>query len=323
MRLNGTYAGFVENVNDPEKLGRVKVRVPHVHGVQGGATGYIATNDLPWALPAGLPAGESSSSGGFSQLPVIGDRMWVRFLDAEPEKPIWEWAMQTSPGAKKFGLHKYTEQGRPEQRTAWTRYSHTIELNAGGIIATTGQGYRAVFSDGDAGANNGLIQITTALGNLLEFDDDSKAVTLNVVEDLYLNVSDEIIVQARSVELDTADSVALTVGTDFDLQALSSITLRSGTVTEIEAEGNLSILSGITASLEADTSLVLDAPLVTIGNGSQPFVQGISLQTFLTNLLVYLSTHTHTSSSPGSPTSPPIVPPAPLTSILSTKILGE
>jgi hypothetical protein len=52
--LLGTYCGVVENVKDPEKLGRVKVRVPHVFG-------FIGQNDLPWALPAGTACREQFS----------------------------------------------------------------------------------------------------------------------------------------------------------------------------------------------------------------------------------------------------------------------
>ena len=83
MQLLGTYAGIVENVKDPQRLGRVKARVPHVHGVSGSGAGYIGTNDLPWALPSGMPAGGGPASGGFSQLPAVGDKVWVRFTVPE------------------------------------------------------------------------------------------------------------------------------------------------------------------------------------------------------------------------------------------------
>jgi hypothetical protein len=111
QELFGTYGGIVENVKDPEKLGRVKVRVPHIYGASGSSTGYIGTNNIPWALPAGMPAGGSPASGGFSHLPDVGDHVWVRFLDGEPEKPIWEWGMQTINDAKGLKLHQYNETG--------------------------------------------------------------------------------------------------------------------------------------------------------------------------------------------------------------------
>ena len=99
MLLGFTYAGTVESNLDPLKLGRLKVRVPHVYGTTASGVGYIGVNDLPWALPAGMAAGGSANSGGFSQLPEKGDHVWVRFLDGEPEKPVWEWGMQTMDDA--------------------------------------------------------------------------------------------------------------------------------------------------------------------------------------------------------------------------------
>src|SRR3954470_6030472 len=95
MDLQGCFIGIVEKVDDPEKLGRVKVRVPHAYGIFGTEVGAVPLDDLPWALPAGLPAGGSSASGGASWLPEPGDQVVVQFLDHEPEKPIWSWLMQT------------------------------------------------------------------------------------------------------------------------------------------------------------------------------------------------------------------------------------
>src|SRR3546814_4627799 len=40
-------------------------------------------------------------------LPEPGDHVWVRFLDGQPEKPIWEWGMQTITDAKNLNLHHY------------------------------------------------------------------------------------------------------------------------------------------------------------------------------------------------------------------------
>ena len=79
--LFGTYLGFVEEVRDPDKLGRIKARVPSAYGFSSGPGGSIGTEDIPWAIPAGLAAGGSDASGGISWLPEPGDQVFVRFLD--------------------------------------------------------------------------------------------------------------------------------------------------------------------------------------------------------------------------------------------------
>lgn len=298
--LVGTYCGVVEKVNDPEKMGRVKVRVPHVYG-------SIGLNDLPWALPVGLPAGNSAFSGGISHLPEPGDQVFVRFLDGEPEKPIWEWGNQTLTGVKALKLHQYSEPGgvvgKPK-RAAWTRYGHTLELNADSALITSSQGYSASFNDGEPGLNTGSVNLSTPRGNILEIDDDSGSWTAYVTEDVYFNVTDEIVVQARALDFNMADSASVTVGTSLDVGVGGDATLT--------AIGNLSAMFA-TFKLNA---------------GTEPFVKGAQLVIFLESLLAYLTTHVHGNGNSGSPTTPPIVGPSGVvqpspSTLVSQTIFGE
>lgn len=305
MNLGFTYAGIVENNKDPLKLGRVKVRVPHVYGSSATGSGYIATNDLPWALPAGLPAGGSSASGGFSQLPTIGDKVWVRFLDGEPEKPIWEWGMQSIDDRDNLKLHNYdtgTPVG-PPNRAFWTRYSHAVEINEGSIIVTTSQGYRMVLLDAsDAASQDGKITITTQLGNMIELDDLDSTIKVTVLEDLYFTVMNDVIGTSSSFTWTTTDGdCSLTAGGGFSLSTIDNVDITTVSDFTLDALGNISLttIGDITAGF---TKLQLGLAAV------EPVVLGTQLATLLQALLLWLDTHTHTSATPGSPTSPPNAP---------------
>jgi hypothetical protein len=301
MSLLGTYCGVVENVKDPEKLGRVKVRIPHVYG-------FIGQNDLPWALPAGMPAGNSPNSGGFSHLPDVGDQVYVRFLDGEPEKPIWEWGNQTIAGAKALKLHQYEAQGKavgPVKRAGWTRYGHTVELNPTGLIVTTSQGYNLSLTDGDGVADpNGIITLSTAKGAMLQIDDEGGDWTAYVIEDFYINVGDTINALARAVEFTATDSFTVDVGTDLD----------------IDTGGNITVTTL--------SELLLNFTTLRMNSGTQPFVLGTQLVTFLESLLAWLTTHVHGNGNLGSPTTPPVIPPVGIvqpepTTLISTTIFGS
>jgi len=52
--ISKTYVGFVENINDPRRLGRIKVRVQNVFQ-------DIPTEHIPWATPYLTPDGKSFS----------------------------------------------------------------------------------------------------------------------------------------------------------------------------------------------------------------------------------------------------------------------
>ena len=64
----GVEYGIVEDINDPLKLGRVKVRVYGAHTLSDGSGKYnIPTSDLGWSnvvLPTNTPTINGSSCWG-------------------------------------------------------------------------------------------------------------------------------------------------------------------------------------------------------------------------------------------------------------------
>ena len=75
----GKYRGIVTNVNDPEKLNRIKAIVPQVYG--------DATVETAWAWPC-LPPHTIPS------VPATGTGVWIEFEGGNVEYPIWSgvWA---------------------------------------------------------------------------------------------------------------------------------------------------------------------------------------------------------------------------------------
>ena len=82
--LGGLLRGVVVDNKDPEKLGRLKVRVQAAYGEQ-------PVDNLPWAWPCFCYGG---MLGMFTYaVPEIGAGVWVMFLnkDGEPDAtyPVW------------------------------------------------------------------------------------------------------------------------------------------------------------------------------------------------------------------------------------------
>lgn len=84
LDLKRDYIGFVVNSNDPERLGRCKIRIIGVYD-------NIPDDQLPWAFYGGSPVfgGGESKGGGSISVPKPGTAVKVMFLNQDIHNPIW------------------------------------------------------------------------------------------------------------------------------------------------------------------------------------------------------------------------------------------
>ena len=81
----GKYRGIVHDRNDPDQLGRLRLRVPSLLG--DAVTG--------WAWPVAPYAG---GGYGFFFVPQVGDLVWVEFAEGELHQPLWTGCAWARPG---------------------------------------------------------------------------------------------------------------------------------------------------------------------------------------------------------------------------------
>lgn len=80
------YQGIIEDVNDPLKLGRVRVRV---FGLHTDDTNLIPVNTLPWAICMQSTTSASMSGLGFSATGLLqGSWVVLFFQDADNQYPV-------------------------------------------------------------------------------------------------------------------------------------------------------------------------------------------------------------------------------------------
>lgn len=107
----GKYVGRVEDIQDPRELGRLKVFVPEVHGVDTVTGDFIKSG---WSLPC---VGGGTEAGMFF-LPKPGDLVWVEFQAGDVEVPIWShgpWTLFESAGVP------YNARGRLDDNANFNR----------------------------------------------------------------------------------------------------------------------------------------------------------------------------------------------------------
>jgi hypothetical protein len=280
----------------------------------------------------GLPAGGSDASGGLSMLPEVGDQVTVQFLDGEPEKPVWQWLMQTRKQAKDLQLHQYvSDKGTAGSaaRAVLTRNGHSLEIRPEKVTLTTGEGQQVLFQNSKS-ASGGSAALQTPKGQSVTLNDVSQSTVLQA-----LNAA---VISAKSVQLNAPTSLLLKTERLSLLAGTAIITVqgdrivvftKAGASVIIDDDGNISLSSadGSNLSLE-DTKATLSEPT---GTGSVVCEAGkvsINAPQFVVNTaafsvgtsmgwpvvlmspdaLVWFMTHTHSNGNNGSPTGPPLMP---------------
>lgn len=143
-KFYGKYRGVVTTIEDPNKMGRIRARVPDVLGDQ----------ESGWAMPCTPFAGKGL---GFFSLPTVGAGVWVEFEQGDPDYPIWTGAwwgssdetpseLSSSPykmvviktsGGNRILLDDSDENGTI---TLQTSGGQKITLNSDGIKLDNGKG---------------------------------------------------------------------------------------------------------------------------------------------------------------------------------------
>ncbi len=115
-RYYGKYRGFVEDNADPEKRGRLLLRIPSVLGpnVISG-----------WALPC-APYGGAPDQGFFF-IPEKGAGVWVEFEAGDLDYPIWVGTFWSKPGGASE-VPKPADTQQPPTSKIIKTFNYTIEI---------------------------------------------------------------------------------------------------------------------------------------------------------------------------------------------------
>lgn len=85
--IPGTYRARVESNLDPLHLGRVKIRIPQLHGIPGEQDTALSNEALPWATPITM-TGAGYNHGNLI-VPETGDYVFVIFENGDRNSPAY------------------------------------------------------------------------------------------------------------------------------------------------------------------------------------------------------------------------------------------
>ncbi|WP_419813181.1 phage baseplate assembly protein V [Bacterioplanoides sp.] len=148
----GKYRAFVVDTADPEKRGRVRLRIPSVLG----------DAESSWALPC-VPFAGGSGYGWFA-VPPLDSQLWVEFEEGDINRPIWVGAFwQVSDD-----VPENAAQDEPTVFLLQTPAGNRLELND-----TEGEEALTLFHPSEAQLqidSNGSCAVTDANGSKLVLD---------------------------------------------------------------------------------------------------------------------------------------------------------
>lgn len=303
----GLWPGTVVSDEDPDKEGKLQVRVDQFYG-KASAAEKIEDPDLPWARPGGFAAGADS---GTPRTPEVGAGVWVGFWGGKRAFPVWFGGFYGAGEVPSEFTSAYTP--GPKTWLTKTPHGHAIEMrwveSEEEIRIETKNGIKIRLQDADAlegprilletkdgeykllvDAKLKKIEAFTKDGRRLLIDDQNQLVRLAALAQT-LEMLDT---GAGAMNLTTADTMTLTA---------VKLVLALGTIT---ATALALTATGLLALSGAGVSIVTTAAAVAIGSAAA--ATAVVLATFLT---AKYDIHTHLySPGPGGPT--PTGPPVPL-----------
>lgn len=154
----------------------------------------------------------------------------------------------------------------------------------------------------------------TPSGHIMQFDDEEDKESFRLFHPREAEIS---IDKNGSMVMKDASGANITLDADGKKIIVedannNQLIMDSSGVSVVDANGNKieTAASGVTVKGQ---QIVIDGTMVTLGGqGGEPLIKGQSFMTFF-------NTHTHPTSAPGAPTSPPTVPMLPAQ--LSTKVM--
>lgn len=244
--------------------------------IQVPAIGHRTAGDVPlglYSLPCsdGLSVGASGKVHGTFITPEVGDQVWVMFEKGLPTNPVYlgGW-IHENPPENEF-------KGNPKIRGLRTESGHVIKLNDDDASITIAKG------DG-AGESEATMVAMTADSEVIISTKDGNQVYLN-------NAAGEITIIAKDGSLMSLSKDAAQL-----INSSGAIISANKEDVTISAPKNITLTSGGKITL---------AGAVDIGTGPiyEPAVTGNTFSTAV------FAPHVHTSTAPGTPTTPPVTPP--------------
>jgi uncharacterized protein involved in type VI secretion and phage assembly len=194
-RIYGVVVGVVTNNQDPDSLGRVKVKFPWLSDV----------DESSWARIAAPMAGKQR---GFAFLPEVDDEVLVAFEHGDVRFPYVLGALWNGQDAPPVT----NDDGKNNVRMIKSRSGHVVKLN-------------------DENGKETIEIIDKSQKNSIVIDTAKNTITVTVDKDITFSASQGTIkLDAQNVEISSSGATKLKSGSTMNVEASGTMTVKGATV---------------------------------------------------------------------------------------------
>ncbi|MEL6398792.1 MAG: VgrG-related protein [Cyanobacteria bacterium J06607_6] len=224
LRPGQTFlVGIVTNNQDPDELGRVRVRFPTLTPQEDGSA-----HESNWARIVAVGAGDDR---GFYCLPEIEDEVLVGFEHGDIHRPYVLGNVWNGTDAPPHAVSDTVNRGKVRLRTLRTRTGHQMQFveedqnaSQAGISLETAAGAQVSLND-----STGTITIATPNGHQLSFSDSQGGITMQSQGGHEITLNDALqVLTVRSTGI-----LNLQATTAINIQAIGPINLQGALVNSV------------------------------------------------------------------------------------------
>ncbi|MGC9503801.1 VgrG-related protein [Baaleninema sp.] len=207
-----SLVGIVTNNQDPDGLGRVKVKFPSL----------TEDHESQWARVVSVGAGKQR---GLDCLPEVDDEVLVAFEHGDVHRPYVLGGLWNGQDAPPEDVSDTVVDGKVRLRTLRTTSGHQLQFveedkngSKAGVHLTTTGGHEIHLNDSDT-----VVEIKTSGGHRVTLDDGDKRITLKSSQSITLDAPGEITLKTPSG--------SLTIGmSGIDIQAGGIVTVKGSLI---------------------------------------------------------------------------------------------
>ncbi len=231
LRIEGLVIGIVTDNNDPDNLGRVKVKFP-----------TLSDQQSHWARVVGVGAGKDR---GIEFLPEVNDEVLVGFEAGDMRAAYVIGGLWNGKDGLPKKNNEIVKGGKVEQRVVKSRSGHVITLD-----------------DSDSEPS---ITIEDKSGNIIKLDSKKNELTIKVKGNGTISADGNLTIQAKG-KIDIKSQQAMTIegATGLDLKTNASASLQANASLDLKSNATASLQANATLDVKSSAVLTIQGTLVKI-----------------------------------------------------------